>query len=91
MAGAQRLEQIEEGHTVILGEVEQENPQHFQVLDQSLGLGSQLVPQGVQVVTDGLDVRESQNATLKLKSLTHTHTYRRYYDNSRFNLYEICP
>lgn len=74
MAGAQRLEQIEEGHTVVLGEVEQENPQHFQVLDQSLGLGSQLVPQGVQVVTDGLDVRESQNATLKSKSLTHTQT-----------------
>lgn len=57
MAGAQRLEQIEEGDTVILGEVQQENPQHFQVLDQGFGLCSQLMPQGVQVVTDGLDGR----------------------------------
>lgn len=70
MAGAQRLEQIEEGHTVVLGEVEQENPQHFQVLDQGLGLCPQLVPQGVQVVTDSLDGSKAKY-NLKNKNLTH--------------------
>lgn len=70
MAGAQRLKQIEEGHTVVLGEVKQENPQHFQVLDQGLGLGSQLMPQGVQVVTDGLD-RNKAKHNLKNENSSH--------------------
>lgn len=61
MAGAQRLKKIEEGDTVVLGEVKQQDPQHLKVLDEGLGLCSQLVPQGVKVVTDGLDkVRQCQ-------------------------------
>lgn len=67
MARAQRLEQIEEGHTVVLGEVEKENPQHFQVLDQGLGLCSQLVPQRVQVVTDRLDGSKAKHSRKKMK------------------------
>lgn len=69
MTGAQRLKQIEEGDAVVLCEVEQEDPQHLQVLDQGLGLGSQLVPQGVQVVTDGLDGSQ-KNTTVKPNSTT---------------------
>lgn len=63
LAGAQRLQQVKERHAVVLREVEQENPQHLQVLDQSLGLGSQLVPQWVQVVTYSLVVGEYPNKT----------------------------
>ena len=64
LAGAEGLEEIEEGDTVILGEVEQQGPQNLQVLDQSLGLGPQLVPQGVQVVADGLGTPQTHNMSI---------------------------
>lgn len=64
LAEAQWFEQIEERDTVILSEIEQENPQHLQILDQALGLCSELVPQGVQIVSDCLNLEEKRNPNM---------------------------
>lgn len=55
LAGVQRLKEIEECDAVVLGQVEQEDSQHLQILNQCFGLCSQLMPQGVQIVTDSLN------------------------------------